>query len=279
MPELDDSNARLVARETEVIARACLKVHRTLFREALASDPSIGTGRPDREAEEASDLGQRFRSTSYDEPVFLGFWWSGGKGFTCSVRGFGMRDANRVVSPRTIDLANTRVAKEGGDDYLKFLEVNRKLIEIDPEPAMRTLTAMLRTSQRDGPRHGTRARAEAFFTSEAEARAFAYLMHRKDVSGFVHFYTTQSPCGACCQTYAELGPMYAMYENIRANPPAHGARMFLDFRTDFEAAGFDRWKVGGLYYGCLYTGLARPTNLNVLTRAVQYGGIRGYKQI
>src|SRR5262249_1488052 len=48
-----------------------------------------------------------------------------------------------------------------------------------------------------------------------------------------------------------------MYENIRANPRAHGARMFLDFRDTFEAAGFDRWKVGGVYYGI------RPPQLDV----------------
>jgi hypothetical protein len=279
MPELDNSKALLVARQTEEIARACLKVQRTLFRKSLASTPSIGTGHPDRGAEEASDLGQRFHSTSYDVPVFLGFWWDGGKAFTCSARGFGMRDANRVVSPRTMELANSRIAKQGGDDYRKFLEVDRKLIKIDPElPMKRTLAPILQTSQRNGPRHGAPG-GDAFYSSEAEARAFAYLMRRKDVFGFVHFYTTQSPCSACCQTYAALGPMYSMYENIRANPRAHGARMFLDFRDSFEAAGFDRWKVGGVYYGRPYTGSARPTNFNVLTQAVQDGGIRGYKQI
>jgi hypothetical protein len=55
--------------------------------------------------------------------------------------------------------------------------------------------------------------------------------------------------------------------------------MFDDFRKIFESAGFDRWRVGGLYYGCLYRGSARPTDLNLLTQAVQDGGIQGYRQI
>ncbi len=79
MPELDDTKARSIAAETEHIYKSLIKVHRKVFRKSVASDPSIGTGRPNRAAEDASDLGRSFGTSSFDDPVFIGFWWPGGK--------------------------------------------------------------------------------------------------------------------------------------------------------------------------------------------------------
>jgi hypothetical protein len=177
-----------------------------------------------------------------------------------------------------MDRANTWIAKEGDTDYEKFLQEYLKVDDIVPDAAMVRLEQMLQVCHRKVPRHGLRPAAKAFFNSEAEARVFAYLMQNNKVSSIVHLDSTHSPCGACCQTFAVLSPLYSMSRNI-ANRAAHRDLIYQTFRADFEAAGLDSWKIGRLYFGRIYDGGIRPSDLNLLRQAVRDGGIGGFTQI
>jgi hypothetical protein len=278
MAQIDDARAQLVAEGAEKIYRALLQVQ-PILREALASDPSIGTSRPNRDAEKRSDLGTSFRVSSFDDTVVIGFWWSGQRPrFVCSGRGLNLLNANPLLS-RTIDVGNKPHAKDAEAAYQEFLVASRDMHRIDPTLAMDQLNRMFRICYR-GDRN-----AQAFAVTEAEARFFAVLMqdrqlipNKQSVPEEVHLYGTHSPCSGCCQTFTRLAGLKIMYDNIKANPIAHSGIQFTDFRRDYEAAGFDRWKIGGLYYGRLYDGSKR-TDLRLLEQAKSDQGIGWFKQI
>jgi hypothetical protein len=271
MAYIDEARVQSVAEEAEQYYRALLKVQ-PILREALASDPTIGTGRPNRDAENRSDLGVAYRVSSFDDTVVIGFWWAGERPrFVCSGRGLNLLNADRLMQ-RTIEIGNKPHAKDSDAAYQQFLKVSRNMLAIVPDPEMDRLGRMIRVCHRDDPS------ARAFSVTEAEARLFAFLMQYKLVSGEVHLYGTHSPCSDCCQAFTRLARMRLLYDNIKSNPTAHGHRQFNEFRHDYEAAGFDRWRIGGLYYGRFYDGKKR-TDLSLLGRAVSDHSIGWVKPI
>jgi len=272
MAQSDDAKAQSVAEEAEQYYGDLLKVQ-PILRDALASDPSIGTGRPNRDAADHSKLGTRFRVSSFEDLiVVIGFWWSGERPrFACSGRGLNLINADRLLR-RTIEIGNRPHSKDAEAAYREFLNVSRNIIQIVPDSEMDRLGRMISVCHRDDPK------ARAFSVTEAEARLFAFLMQNKLASGEVHLYSTHSPCSDCCQTFARFAQMRLLYSNIKTNKIAHSSKQFAEFRCDFEAAGLDRWRIGGLYYGRFYDKKKR-TDLSLLERAVQDHGIGWIKPV
>lgn len=267
----DEAFVRSVAERAGRYYRALRKVQ-PILREILAGDPTIGTGRSNRDAEEESELGQSYRVSSYDHTVVIGFWCSGERPrFVCSGRGLNLINADRLLK-RAIEVGNRPHAKDADAAYENFREVSRNMARIVPDTGIDRLQRLIRACFRDEPK------ARAFSITEAEARMIAFLMQNKLVSGEVHLYGTEAPCSDCCQAFARLGPLRTMYQRIQDNPIAHSGPLFQQFRLDYEAAGLDRWKIGGLYFGRYYDG-EKATDLGLLNRAVHDGSIGWVKQI
>jgi len=270
MAQFDDATAQLVAEKVEEIYGTLLRV-RPILREARASDPGIGTGRPNRDAEEALNDRDDTHFNSFDDIVVIGFWWSKERlRFVCSGRGLNFINAEPLMD-RAIEIGNKPHAKAKAA-YQEFLKVSRNMIQIVPDDEMRRLGRMIRVCYRDCPG------AQAFGVTEAEARFFAFLMQNKQVSGEVHLYSTHSPCAGCGQTFERLAIIKSTYNNIVNNPTAHSSPQFTEFRDDYEASSLNRWKIGGLYYGRFYD-RGRRTELCQLERAVQNHSIGYYKQL
>lgn len=257
-----------VKEVTERIHKALLRAHRRIFRTAVRAQHDIGTGHPRADDERETSLGQRLYTDSYRDLVVLGFWHAAMKSpkYVCSTSGANIVRAVRKVAPRAVELANSWRSKDRAGVYQEFLREARKLErdvqELDPESRQ-----MTDRHERDMLRM-RRTLGTAFHVSEAEARMASYLM-RHDVSEIVHVYGTDSPCGFCSRTYAELAPAAARL--TRRGGPAGKNQM---------PAGF-RWRIGWIFYGRLYDAVnpEKATDLRVLEAAVKAGSIAGFDQV
>jgi hypothetical protein len=257
--------AKQVKVVVDRIYHALLRAHRRLYRTVVRSQHDIGSGRPSAADEGETSLGVRMYTDSYRDLVVLGFWHDGMKGpkYVCSTSGANIVRAVRRVAPRAVELANSWRSKDRAGVYQEFLREARKIEpdvqEIDMES--RELTDrhaldMLRMRRTLGT---------AFHVTEAEARMASYLM-RHDVSEVVHVYGTDSPCGFCSRTYAELAPATARLTRQRG--PAGKGQL---------PAGF-RWRIGWIFYGQLYEAAnpEKATDLRALEAAIKAGSIAGH---
>lgn len=252
-----------VKATAERIRDALLRAHRRIFRTAVRSQHDIGSGHPRADDERETSLGQRLYTDSYRDLVVLGLWYDGLKSpkYFCSTSGTNIVRAVRKVGARALQLANSWRSKDRAGVYQEFLREAKKLEpdvqELDPDS--RKLTD---THERDMLRM-RRALGTAFHVSEAEARAASYLM-RHDVDQVVHVYGTDSPCGFCCRTYAELA----------------GAKKKAEERRRGGLPGL-RWRFGWVFYGSLYEAgnPEKTTDLRVLDAAVRSGALLGHARV
>jgi hypothetical protein len=264
------------------IHAALLRAHRTLFRSAVRRQHDIGTGHPSARDERESSLGQQLHTDSYRDLVVIGFWYEGLKSpkYVCSTSGMNIVRAVRKVADRALELANSWRSKDRAGVYHQFLREARRL-----EPDLQEID---RDSRRLVNRHELdmlrmqRALGVAFHTSEAEARMASYLM-RHDVDAVVHLYGTDSPCGYCSRTFADLAPALERVgqrlQRVQAAKPAVPGLPAL--KPPPPVVPGLRWRVGWIFYGQAYEAenVEKATDLGALDKAVKAGSIQGHARL
>ncbi|MCI0640684.1 MAG: hypothetical protein L0Y72_04405 [Gemmataceae bacterium] len=277
MPRSDEeSKAKEVKVKVERIYLALVRAHRRIYRAVVRGQHDIGSGHPSAQDERETSLGQRLYTDSYRDLVVLGFWYRdlNSPKYVCSEGAMNIIRALRRVAARALTLGNSLRTKDRFGIYHDFLAMAKKIepdvAEIEPDSGQlmdRHALDMARMRRTLGV---------AFQATEAEARMASYLM-RHSVAQTVHAYCTDSPCGHCCRTYAELAPRLAKAAerrgNAEANPVAHP-------RGAPSVQGFG-WKIGWLFYGQPYEAAAadKTADFPALDAAVRDGSIEGYAQI
>jgi hypothetical protein len=274
--------AKEVRAVVERIRAALLRAHRTLYRSAVRRQHDIGTGHPRADDERETSLGQRLYTDSYRDLVVLGFWSESFKGakYVCSTSGMNIVRAVRKVAARALELANSWRSKGRSGIYHEFLREARRL-----EPDLQELD---RDTRRLVDRHEAdmvrlrRTLGDAFHVSEAEARLASYLM-RHDLAGVVHVYGTDSPCGYCSRTYANLGPaLQRAIQRLQALQARaqDGVKVKEAARPVPGIPGL-RWRVGWIFYGQLYEAEnpEKTTDLRALDAAVKAESIQGHMHL